>query len=180
VRFLVFAHADLVSPTPRVEGAQKVSPCGSAVRTATPHVYTAGSQLTVQWEETIDHPGHYRIAFAPADDMGFDANVLADDLTDMQGGTLPHMYSTTVTLPTTPCDSCTLQLIQVMTESNPPSYYYSCADLQLVAQDEPPKEAELPAMCSIHLAGRAGQGILVMSGIMLAVLTLLTRKRRRR
>jgi hypothetical protein len=38
-------------------------------------------------------------------------------------------------MPNVNCDNCTLQLIMVMTETNPPTNYYSCADIQLVGSD---------------------------------------------
>ena len=49
--------------------------CGLGARNASPVVLQAGQDLTVQWEETIDHPGYFRIAFSPGSDQGYDANV---------------------------------------------------------------------------------------------------------
>jgi len=136
---LAWAHAHMLSPPPRNSLANKVGPCGVA-KTANPTTVAPGSQLTLQWSETIDHPGYYIISLAP--DLGpgnpdplqsaFDAGVIIASFPDVQGGQLPHIYQTTITLPTTPCESCTLQMIQVMTE-NPsmPSNYYSCVDLRI-------------------------------------------------
>lgn len=113
----------------------KTAPCGGAARTATPVILAPGQTVTVEWEETVDHPGFFRLSFAPADDIGFESNILVDNIPDTQNdGVLPHFYSASVTLPNQACTACTLQLIQVMTE-NPaaPTNYYSCSDIQLSA-----------------------------------------------
>lgn len=129
-------HANLTEPAPRNLEANKTGPCGSP-RTATPHVLTAGESITVRWVETIEHPGWYRIAFSPSADVGFDENVLLDDIPDTQGGAMPHLYEATITLPQEPCTDCTLQMIQYMSETTPPTLYFSCADLILEAPAAP-------------------------------------------
>ena len=49
---------------------QKVSPCGageddaSATKTGTVTTYKAGEKITVEWVDTIAHPGYFRIAVA--------------------------------------------------------------------------------------------------------------------
>lgn len=118
----------------------KTAPCGDAARTTAPVTLTPGQKVTVEWEETIDHPGFFRLSFSPADDLGFEANVLLDNIADTQNdGLVPHFYRADVTLPNQTCTACTLQLIQVMTE-NPlaPSNYYSCSDIQLGAAPPAP------------------------------------------
>jgi hypothetical protein len=116
----------------------KAAPCGGAARTTNPTILKAGQTVTIEWEETIQHPGMYRISFAPDADTGFEANILADNIVDNQddGATIPHSFSTTITVPATPCDNCTLQMIQVMTDRVPPVNYYSCADIQIKAADD--------------------------------------------
>lgn len=118
----------------------KTAPCGGAARTTAPVTLAPGQKMTVEWEETIDHPGFFRISFSPADDLGFEANVLLDNIADTQNdGLVPHFYRADVTLPNQTCTACTLQLIQVMTE-NPlaPTNYYSCSDIQLGAAPPAP------------------------------------------
>lgn len=132
-----FGHANLLEPLPRDDIAHKTGPCGPTTRSATPAIFAPGETITVRWEETIEHPGWYRIAFAPAGEVGFDDNILVDDIPDIQGGTLPRLYEQVVTLPAEPCDDCTLQLIQYMSEVDPPTLYFSCADLQLVGAAAP-------------------------------------------
>jgi len=143
VAALLFLHAPLVEAharwdlngvvKPRTNSTGlKTDPCGGAVRTTTPATFAAGQTLEVTFEETVNHPGHFRIAFSPAGDVGFNTSVLLDNIPDTMGleTPLPHLFRTTITLPTKPCDACTLQLIQVMTDSN--SNYYSCSDIKLV------------------------------------------------
>ena len=131
------AHARLKTAggiVPRSTNAGiKIGPCGGVARLANPAVFPPGATITVEWEETINHPGRFEFFFSPAGDANFQ---MLKSVPDNQNGTndLPHQYSTTLTLPNTPCTDCTLQMIQVMTE-NPaaPSLYYSCADIRLQA-----------------------------------------------
>ena len=130
----MLGHAGLSSPAPRNSNTGiKSAPCGGLARTNKPTVLTPGQDLVVNWKETIQHPGKFIISFSAANDANF--QVLAT-IPDTQNSTadLPHMYSSTVKIPTTPCSACTLQLIQSM-EENPaqPTYYYSCADIQIAA-----------------------------------------------
>jgi hypothetical protein len=108
----------------------KTGPCGGVARTSAPKVYAPGSTITVKWEETINHPGRFEFYFSAANDTNFVLLKTVNDTMDSSND-LPHQYSTTVTLPSTPCENCTLQMIQVMTDRSPPSNYYSCADIRI-------------------------------------------------
>jgi hypothetical protein len=102
--------------------------------------YVAGSKLTIKFDETIDHPGRYRVAFDPegADFDDFNDTVLAD-VPDPRDGTGARELE--ITLPNMACDNCTLQLTQVMEVSvDEPvdgdnlenlSTYYTCIDITL-------------------------------------------------
>lgn len=146
---MALGHARLIDPAPRNAGSGiKTGPCGNIARTNNPRVLVAGSQLTVRWEETINHPGRYYISFSPSGDQGFEQNRLATvvDTQNMPIGVGPnHQYSTVITVPNTPCTNCTLQMIQSM-EENPqaPTFYYSCADIQIVSQGTPTAVDPLP------------------------------------
>jgi len=138
------AHVELTYPKPRSKDAIKTGPCGQAgsTRSSTVTELAPGSTITVTWDETVPHEGHYRIAF---DDSGQDfpvpkqidtvdgRTVLADGIPDPDDST--DKFSAKVTLPDIECDNCTLQLIQVMSTapSNWPasSMYFTCADLRL-------------------------------------------------
>jgi uncharacterized protein (TIGR03382 family) len=91
----------------------------------------------VSWIETIDHPGYYQLFFSAANDQNW---VLIADQIPIPTGTQPG--SMEITLPSTPCTTCTLQLIQVMTETM--SNYYSCADLVLTAPNGAPDAGTSP------------------------------------
>jgi len=138
------AHVTLTSPPPRTLD-NKAGPCGAAGSRRGTRVTTfaPGATITVEWDETVDHPGHYRIAF---DDDGDDVFVnpnnpndnfpftLKEPIADKVGG---H-YTQQITLPTTPCASCTLQLMQIMTTQVPyNSFYYQCADIAIAAPGDP-------------------------------------------
>lgn len=155
---VLLAHArfdpnKLLKPRTNSTG-EKSGPCGPVGPTTLASkrkVLQAGADLLVEWQETINHPGHFRIAFSPDGVTGFDDHIIADNIVDTQNtsvsGTNYHLYSKTIKVPDTLCDTCSLQLIQVMTE-NPasPSNYYSCADIRIVADltQEPPTPSVSP------------------------------------
>ncbi len=176
----VTAHIALKVPSTRTV-EQKAGPCGSAssVRGANVTTYAPGQTITVEWDETVDHPGHYRIAF---DDDGQDAFVnpsrstdnfaftLVDKIADTTGG----RYTAQVTLPTTPCTNCTLQLMQVMTTTEPyNSFYWQCADI-MIAGDVPPPGKDEPDTTTGGCDAGAGSG----PGAMLLAIGMLFRRSR--
>src|SRR5665213_1338129 len=143
-----FAHS-IFNPAGNVPGrttvVQKVGPCGGVARTTTPKVLTAGAMVRVDWLETIQHPGRYEFYLSTANDTNF---TLIATVPDNQDGVndLPHWFTSMIKMPdNVTCDACTLQMIQVMTE-NPvsPTYYYSCADVQLTASGAPVTTAPMP------------------------------------
>jgi hypothetical protein len=137
------AHIDLTYPKPR-PGDIKTGPCGESGsrRGSIVTELEPGATITVTWDETIGHEGHYRVAF---DDDGQDfqqpttiqsvdnRTILADGIDDPSGQQAG--WKAEVTLPDVECDNCTLQLIQVMSTapSNWPesSLYFQCADITL-------------------------------------------------
>lgn len=136
---LAWGHARLLPggnvPPRSTNAGLKTGPCGNVARTASARQFTAGSVITIEWEEVVDHPGRYEFYFSPANDQNF---TLLKSVPDTQDGIIPsgqsHRYSTELQLPSQTCDACTLQMIQVMTEDpQNPSLYFSCADIQLVS-----------------------------------------------
>lgn len=141
------AHIQLSFPLQRYTD-QKSGPCGRALndgRGETVNVFTPGQTITVTWTETVNHPGHFRIAFdadgqdafydPPTEDTcDTDMPILADCIADTPGG---GESSFDITLPNIECENCTLQVIQVMTDKPPfgdgNDMYYQCADLALRA-----------------------------------------------
>ncbi len=114
----------------------KSPPCGGIARTSTPKTYKPGEEIEVQWEETINHPGYFKVSFSKENDANFEEYVLIPNFVDNQDAPIAngvyHPFSAKVKLPNISCETCTLQLIQYMTE-NPanPSLYYSCSDIRL-------------------------------------------------
>jgi hypothetical protein len=89
------------------------------------------------WEETINHPGSYRIAFSKDGLTGFDNNILLDNIPDNKDTPVDystpstyHQFSATITVPQEQCENCTIQLIQVMTDQGGKPYF-SCADIRI-------------------------------------------------
>lgn len=140
------AHIQLDYPLPRTT-QQKQPNCGvtGSTRSLNPTVLEPGATITVRWTETINHPGHYRISFdadgedfyipLAADDIqpAGTNNILIDGIADV--ATPNSTYSAEITLPDQPCENCTLQLIQMMTDKPPygdgNDIYYLCADIAL-------------------------------------------------
>lgn len=150
------AHLGLESPTSRYgPNVLKEGPCGvpGGQRSNNVTVLEPGASIEVVWDEYVDHPGHFRIAFdADGDDDFVDppclsgcnsrtpeielysrASVLLDGIADTPRG---GEGSAMVTLPDIECERCTLQVIQVMYDKPPyvipgNDIYYQCADLVL-------------------------------------------------
>ena len=156
---VALAHVQIVAPKQR-HTLQKDGPCGEEGGKRSQNVceFQPGATITVQWDETIEHPGHFRISFdedgvdslidpADYDDFENSPAVLEDAIpdrdTDIDGNA---RYSMQVTLPDVECDNCTLQLIQVMTDKPPwgpgggNDIYYQCSDLVL-SRDAPAEPA---------------------------------------
>ncbi|MCW5804500.1 MAG: lytic polysaccharide monooxygenase [Deltaproteobacteria bacterium] len=180
------AHIHLTNPKARTDsltGDQKDQHCGVIGQTRNPArvtTYRPGETITVTWMETINHPGHFRIAFQPSGDTfgippagngppsgfpsldqtgqtdGAGALILKDFIAD---GTL----STDITFPNMECDNCTLQFIQVMTDkppytvdANSDDVYFNCADITL-SNAAPPAVDGAPAQPGTD-AGPNGPG----------------------
>jgi uncharacterized protein (TIGR03382 family) len=140
---LASAHIAMTFPLPRTT-QQKQPHCGATgvPRSQNPNVFEPGATITVTWDETIGHPGHYRISFdLDGEDftipLGFDDfsqtdNVLVDNIPDNPG---TGSYRQEITFPDEECENCTLQLIQMMTDKPPygdgNDIYFLCADIAL-------------------------------------------------
>ena len=162
---LTRAHLDLVEPVSRYgPDVLKTGPCGvdGGERSNNVTVFEPGETIEVRWEEYIQHPGHYRIAF---DEDGDDDFVDPAEMTEMYSNDAVLLdgiedkgeldYGVMVTLPEVTCDNCTLQIIQVMYDKPPYTtpgndIYYQCADLVLREangvdpSDEPPSPSDPP------------------------------------
>jgi hypothetical protein len=142
---LAFSHARLKAsgPTPPRNNSAglKSAPCGGVAK-GTPTELVAGSEITLQWEETIQHPGWYEFSVSYDNDENWTTILVVQDTQDNRND-LPHQYTATLKVPEVTCTNCTFRMIQVMTDRNPPTNYYSCADIRVVAGVEPPSQ-EMP------------------------------------
>jgi hypothetical protein len=157
---------------------QKSGPCGGSNTDYGKPSYVVsqavgGSKLHLKVQETIFHPGHYRVALAinspaelPVDpkattettDRG-PRSVSAEIMNPVQmpvlaDGLFVHTakvdtpFETDVTLPNISCKRCTLQVIQFMEQhavNNPGMFtYHHCAALQITADPKKPIAADWP------------------------------------
>ncbi|MBX3158990.1 MAG: lytic polysaccharide monooxygenase [Deltaproteobacteria bacterium] len=161
------AHFKLVAPESMITQStlgdpQKGAPCGPN-GAVTPNgmltVAKPGSMLTVSIQETITHPGHYRVALAPNVAGLPDAPVVTPVGGDQCGSTtidpnptLPvladgifahtsafpagSVQTVQVQLPQTECNNCVLQVIQYMKNHGAPCFYYHCAAIT-ISNDAP-------------------------------------------
>jgi hypothetical protein len=143
------AHIQLRAPLQR-DSNLKQGPCGGSngVRSANVCEFQPGATIVVAWDETVDHPGHFRISFdddgeddfvdpAGFDDLDSADSVLIDGIADRDTSGSDRGYTQELVLPDVECDNCTLQVIQVMSDKAPygdgNDIYYQCADIVLSA-----------------------------------------------
>jgi MYXO-CTERM domain-containing protein len=145
---------------------QKTGPCGDPSE-STPAAqmsdkiteYKAGATIAVKLQETVTHPGHYRVALSLTgqDALPADPQVTksaTDTSMNGQCGTAAIMdppmmpilldnalehttklngeQTIMVTLPANvQCDKCTLQVIEFMSNHPAPCFYHHCADIKI-------------------------------------------------
>jgi hypothetical protein len=177
------AHFRLVEPASWIiederGDPQKGFPCGGSNTDYGKPSYAVsqaagGSKLHIKVQETIFHPGHYRVALAvnspaelPVDPKATTEttergprSVSAEIMNPVQvpvlaDGLFPHSakvdtpLETDVTLPNISCKRCTVQVIQFMEQhgpNNPGLYtYHHCATIQITADPKKPIDAAWP------------------------------------
>lgn len=165
------AHFKLIEPASWIEeddrgDPQKLAPCGGTVedpgtRTGAFTDVTGGSMLQVVVEETVYHPGHYRIALArranwlpddPETTLKEGPRGMVSDRAVIEENPVPPiiadglwqhrerytgMWETEIEIPNIDCQGCFLQIIQFMEEH--PGFreggysYHHCAMLNITA-----------------------------------------------
>jgi len=159
---------------------QKAGPCGGTNTDYGKPSYvigkvTGGQKLHIKVQETVYHPGHYRVALAvnSPTELPLDPEATAID-TDrgprsvsaviqnparmpvLADGLFVHTskvdapWEADVQLPNISCPKCTLQVVQFMAEhgvNNPGMYtYHHCAELQITADSAKPLDRGWPAV----------------------------------
>jgi len=135
---------------------QKMGPCGDEDDAPTTGVVTAfapGETITITLDETIFHPGHYRVALAVQDRSELPPEppvtpgttacgsapiatpptfpVLADGVLQ-HTDPFPDTRFIQVTLPSdVTCTRCTLQVLEFMSDHPAPCFYHHCADISI-------------------------------------------------
>jgi hypothetical protein len=143
----------------------KTKPCGQTTNKRTTDKVTAyapGQKVDIKIKEYINHPGYFAVAFDPEGDDSFvfprpnadkvvsasddpktlfpvdGAQVLGlrtDKDKDCYGENAAHECTISITIPSTPCQSCTLQVTQFMYDklgnNVDDEYYYQCADIKI-------------------------------------------------
>ena len=171
------AHFKLLEPASWLNEAtngdpQKMAPCGgTSANPGTPSgavtKIRGGTKLHLKIQETVHHPGHYRVALA----VSARAELPKDpEVTTKEGARGPmsvsaviqnparppiladglfahtargeEMFETDVDIPNINCEKCTLQIIQFMAEHglnrDGDFSYHHCADLQITADPAKP------------------------------------------
>jgi hypothetical protein len=178
------AHFHLLEPQSWLVEAtngdpQKLGPCGGTTANAgmpsgVVNQVRGGQKLHIKLQETVFHPGHYRIALAvnsrdelPADPQAVTRDgdkgpqsvsapiqnppkipVLADGLfVHTTRSTDP--FETDVQIPNINCPKCTLQIVEFMAEhglnKDGGFFYHHCAEMQITADASKPMDRGWPA-----------------------------------
>ncbi|HET9930270.1 MAG TPA: SCE4755 family polysaccharide monooxygenase-like protein [Polyangiaceae bacterium] len=195
--FASSSHAHFVLKSPAawatqdaLGSPQKSAPCGQsdpgapATATGTVTAFRPGETITITIDETVFHPGHYRVLLATKSrsDLPADPPVTAGDTPCgstaissapvfplLVDGALKHTapfagpQSIEVQLPSdVTCDKCTLQVVEFMSDhglNNPGGcFYHHCADISIQPQGGQSGGAGAPS------AGASGQGSNAASG----------------
>jgi len=175
------AHFRLLAPASWIEenqlgDPQKAGPCGGTNADYGKPTYAVtdvkgGSLLHVKVQETVYHPGHYRVALAVNSPTELPIDPKAQTMTNDKGavmsvsgevmnpvappvladGLFQHNaktadpFETDVAIPNINCKSCTLQVAQFMeqhTVNNPGQFtYHHCAVLHITADPRKPVDA---------------------------------------
>jgi hypothetical protein len=178
------AHFRLLAPAPwlvenNLGDPQKAGPCGGTNTDFGKPTYAVtdvrgGTALHIKVQETVYHPGHYRVALAVNSPTELPPDPQATTMTDERGrvlsvsaavmnpaaapvladGLWTHQakvsepFETDVTIPNINCKACTLQVIQFMEQhpvNNPGNFtYHHCAVLHITADPAKPVDGAWP------------------------------------
>lgn len=160
----------------------KSAPCGQVTSGRTERVatYAPGQTITVRVREENAHVSYLRVALAlDGESFPLRGTVPAAPETQAEAAaaeqalgefgllavvredndTAGFVHELQVTLPDTPCERCTLQVLQFMYDDPAAPYYFQCADL-VVAEGESAADAG-SAPAPVPALGAAGAGAAV-------------------
>jgi hypothetical protein len=179
-----YAHFRLLEPASWIienerGDPQKAGPCGGTNTDYGKPSYmvtkvAGGSKLHLKVQETVYHPGHYRVALAVNSPTELPLDPKTETATTEKGprsvsaeiqnpvqaplladGLFVHTakvdtpFETDIQLPNITCRKCTLQVIQFMADhavNNPGMFsYHHCAELQITADPAKPLDKGWPA-----------------------------------
>jgi hypothetical protein len=178
------AHFRLLAPATwlvenQLGDPQKAAPCGGTNADFGKPTYAVtniqgGSLLHIKVQETVYHPGHYRVALAVNSPTELPLDPKAQTMTNDKGAVMSvsgeimnpaappviadglfvhnaktdQPFETDVTVPNINCKSCTLQVIQFMEQhpvNNPGQFtYHHCATLRITADPNKPVDTSWP------------------------------------
>src|SRR5688572_16317709 len=178
------AHFKLLEPASwlvenNLGDPQKAAPCGgTSANPGTPSniigKIQGGQKLRIKLQETVFHPGHYRVALAVNSraELPKDPEVTTRDtekgpwsvsaviqnpprIPVLADGLFAHttrpteIFEADIDIPNINCAKCTLQIIQFMAEhglNRDGDYsYHHCADIQITADPAKPIDTRWPA-----------------------------------
>ena len=178
------AHFHLLEPQSWLVEAtngdpQKLGPCGGTTANAgmpsgIVNQVRGGQKLHIKLQETVFHPGHYRVALAvnSRDELPADPQAVTRDgdkgpqsvsapiqnppkIPVLADGLFVHTtrsadpFETDVQIPNINCPKCTLQIVEFMAEHGVNKdggfFYHHCAEMQITADASRPIDRGWPA-----------------------------------
>ena len=178
------AHFKLLAPQSWITennlgDPQKLGPCGGTsadggMPTNFINKIQGGQKLHLKLQETVFHPGHYRVALAVNSraELPEDSQVVTKEsargpqsvsaaidkqpkMPVLADGLFPHTarmndpWETDIDIPNINCPKCTLQIVEFMAEhglnKDGGYFYHHCADLQITADPAKPIDRRWPA-----------------------------------
>lgn len=204
-----WAHIDLLSPEPRASGSGNAyldrPPCGQRDPGRIldkVSVFRPGEMIRVRWDAYVQHPSYFRLSFDADGDDSFsartsapidparddprllppgDGELVLDYVLDREG-TLSQVERS-VTLPSEPCEPCTLQLTQFIYDVPiDEATYYQCADVVLAGDPvvpaivEPEPAPPASAGCALHAPAQRRRTALPFAAIVAGSMWLARRR----
>jgi len=188
---------------------QKTPPCGGdgVVATGAVTAFAPGDMVTVTINETVPHPGHYRVALSTTGQAGLPADpavtavgtdacgstevqsppvfpVLADGmLVHTSAFSGPQTFSFRLPANMTCTSNCVLQVIEYMSNHSAPCFYHHCANVTVQAGggggDAGPSDGGAPVETDSGCGCAVDHGRGSVAGLLLLLALVAGRRARR-